>query len=155
MDEAAVGALAGERGELVARERDLLLDLRDALARRRDRCLGLLQLDLGVEARSEALPREVEDRLALVERRPREVELVEGVAELRVSVCDGGGEQQPRRKGVHLGGARLAERGVVRGAVLAPEVDLVAELERELALRVPARRRSGAGKCRWPSSAAG
>src|SRR5262249_35899069 len=53
--EAAVRTLAHERGELVARECDVFLELRDALARRGDRSLGLLQLDPGVEARSESL----------------------------------------------------------------------------------------------------
>src|SRR5262249_57659503 len=99
--EAAVGTLTRERGELVARERDVLLELGDALARRGDRSLRLLELDLGVEARGEPLPREIVDRLALRERRLRHVELIVGAAELGVGMGDRGRQEQAGGEGVY------------------------------------------------------
>src|SRR6266571_4637192 len=83
-----VGTLAGERRELVARERDFFLEPNDPPARGRNRSLDLLELHSGVEPRGDALAGEIVDRPALLERSPREVELVESARKLHVDTGD-------------------------------------------------------------------
>jgi hypothetical protein len=64
--EPAIGSRSQQRGELVARERDLLVHLRDPLAGRGQRSLGLLQLELRVDSGKVAIARQRVDVLTLL-----------------------------------------------------------------------------------------
>src|ERR1700730_13325245 len=125
--EPAVGTLAEERRNLVARELNRLLQLDNLLAGRGQRRLRLPQAQPRLDAGTVAVARERVDMLAIPEVRLRDVELQISALQLHVGLRDAGGQRQPRGIGLDLGGARLAHGTLISRAVLAPEVDLPIE----------------------------
>ena len=79
----ALRRLGQQRRQRVARERDLLVDGLDLLARLGPRALALAQLDGGVEAGADALPRQREDFFALRESALQNGALLDQARELR------------------------------------------------------------------------
>ena len=68
----------------MTRQRDLLLDRFDLLARLRAQAFALAQLDRGVEAGGDALARQREHLLALRERALQDLALLDRTRELHV-----------------------------------------------------------------------
>ena len=75
-----VGGSPSKRRERVARERDLLVDRLDLLARLGQRAFALALLDGGVDAGADALADQAEELLALAERALEDVALLESRA---------------------------------------------------------------------------
>src|SRR5213078_3545091 len=116
-------------GELVAGEGNLLLRLRDAHPRCGDGRFDLLELELRIEAGAHALARQALHRLAVRELPARKVELIVGARELHVHASNGRGEHEAGGEAL---GARAPQGRVVSRAVLAPEIELIAEAQGEL-----------------------
>ena len=75
---------------------------------------------------------------AVGKRPPRDGEGGEIRLRLEVGLRDGGREHEPRLRSVGRDCASVAERGLELGPMLAPEIELVAEVERDATLIDPA-----------------
>ena len=142
-----------QRGDLVPRDRDGIVVLRELGANGRERGLGLLHLDPRVEPCREALRREAHDVLALRDRGARDLALREEPLQIEIGAGDAGGEQHTRRFGLRRRGLRARQRRLERRAVLVPEIELVGEVERQRGCRYSSCPRTAAGRCNAPSSA--
>ncbi len=129
-----------QRGDLVPRDRDGIVVLRELGANGGERGLGLLHLDPRVEPRREALRREAHDVFALRDRGLRDFALREEPLQVEIGAGDAGGEQHARRFGLRRRGLRARQRRLERRAVLVPEVELVGEVESHATVGIPAAR---------------
>src|SRR5207302_8867909 len=100
--------------------------------RRGDGRFDLLELELRIEAGAHALARQALDRLAVGELPAGKVELIVGARELHVHASNRRGEHEAGGEPFGVRGARAPEGRVVSRAVLAPEIELVAEAQGEL-----------------------
>jgi hypothetical protein len=141
--------LGEQRGEGVARERDLFLGGLELLARLGAQALGLAQLDGGVEPGRDALARQREHLLALRERTLQDGALLDRARELHVGARDVDGEQDAGGVGVGDRRALAADRRLELGAVAAEQVELPRAVQlrrRGVADRAGDRRRIEAGR---------
>ena len=122
---------------LIARDADRVVVLRELGAHGPQRGFGLAHLDFRVEPRGEALVGDAHDLLALDDRGARDLALREETLQVEVRARNARREREAHRLLFRGGGLRLRQRGTQRGAVLVPEVDLEAGIEREARVGLP------------------
>ncbi len=120
----AIRTLAEQRGDLVARQRDLFVDPLQVGAGRGHRRARLRGFDLGVETGRQALARQLGQVAALGDRALGHIALREQRGQPRVVARHCGGQQQPRGLAFGFGGAVVRQRRFQRRAVPAPEVEV-------------------------------
>ncbi len=111
------------------RDRDLLVERLDLLARLGQAAFALAQFEPGVEAGRDAVAHQLQGFVALGQRALRHRELVVQARPLEVAARHVAREQHAGRVGIGRGRIGGADRGVERGAVLAEEVELPARAE--------------------------
>ena len=135
--QAAVRALAEQRGQLVARQGNLLVDLFQLGLRCGHIGARLRGLDLRIQTSTHALACEVGQVLALVDGTLGHVALRIQRGELGVGAGHGRGEHQPGGLAFGLDCLVVRQRGFQCGAVLAPEVQVVAHAQLDLRFSEP------------------
>ncbi len=124
---------ADECLELAFGLRALGLQLHDALARRRRVGVERREVRTRGEAGAHAARLAFDEGPALGLERLRDVQVLVGGLPLEVAFRDAGGQRRGGGLCVGMRGSGAAERGVERLAVAAPEVEVVREVEREVA----------------------
>lgn len=119
-----VRRLRAECGQRVARQRDLLVQRLDLLARFGQRAFALAQLETGVEPGLHALADERQDLIALRQRTGRDLALFDQPRQRHVAARDRTGEQLARGQHLGLRGTLAAQRGLQRSLVATEEVEL-------------------------------
>ncbi len=123
--QAAVRALAQQRGELVARQQDIFIHAQQVGLCRCHRAARLRGFDLGVQAGVEPVARQVAQAAALGNGALGHVALRVHGGQPGVGAGDRRGQDQARGLAFGLGGAVVGQRGFQRLAVLAPEVEVI------------------------------
>ena len=138
--QAAIGARADQRGELVAGERDQLVGRGKVGARGGNGGVGLLELGACVEADADAIRNQLLGGAAQIDRRRQHVVLGVETGQIGVSCGNRRGQHQLRLILFDPGGLGLRGRGGEGGPVAAPQVDVEREIHRRLADVAPAMR---------------
>ncbi|CFL83100.1 Uncharacterised protein [Bordetella pertussis] len=128
---AAHGAGAGQGRDLVAQLGDGGFVPGQLDPAGRQRRFGLLDLHLGVQPGGLAAARQVHHFGALAQHALQHLALREGVLQVEVAAHDGARQQVAGGLRVGVGRVALRNGGLQAGAVLAPEVQLVAEVQRQ------------------------
>ena len=112
--------------ERIARQRHLFVQHFNLQARTGQAAFALAQFQCGVEPGIDAVTHQLEGFLALGQGALCHGRLLAQADQLKVRPGHLAGQQYPRRLGVGLGGARVAQRSIKRRAVLAEKVQLPA-----------------------------
>ena len=136
--EAAIRAGPDQRGELVARHRDQLVGSGQIGACGGQCGIGLLELGAGVEAIGDPVGHELLGRAAQSDGRIQNVALGIEAGQIGIGGGDRGGQREIGLVLLDPGGVDLRGSRGQRGPVTAPQIDVVVEIQRRLAIIFPA-----------------
>ncbi|EEF26225.1 conserved hypothetical protein [Ricinus communis] len=132
--ERAIRTGADQRRQRVAHVDDVFVEPREACARQRHLHFRLAQFDLRIEACVDALLRQIENALPLLQRLSADFAERLQLRELQICFDDGAGEQQAGACCLCGGGLAARAAGGDGGAIAAPEIQLVAAAQFDIAV---------------------